>query len=702
MRIQPPKEHGQKMAEARVEDFHEAAGPFVVAADMTRMPMAFTDSQKLDNPIIFANDSFLKLVGYKRDEVLSQKFAFVLDIEMSEQALVEVQAAFGDEPREIREVQYQRKDGRKGWASLFVAPVRDKQKNIVQHFLSLVDISQFKSEAQTAALLVCDLNRLFEQAPGFLCLMRGPEHRFELANKAYLQLVGHKEIIGRRVVDVMPELVSQGILDKLDAVYKTGVPFNGRAVPVQLKRMSESQTEQCYLDFIYQPIRDDAGNVTGILTQGNDVTEAFLLAQDVTYQAAHDSLTGLYNRREFGRQMQAGSEPGSHALFYMDLDQFKIVNDCCGHGAGDMLLINVASALQAECRDDDLLARLGGDEFALVRRDCGSEEATKLANDLREAVKEIVFDWKGQRYTVTLSVGVVIFGDDESLNIGTALGLADAACFLAKEKGRNRVQMSRAIDGEVTFQRLEMNNATRLADAMREGRILLYKQEIVGLQCDQAEQQRFFEVLARLRENDGTIISPAGFIPAAERFGMIEELDRHIVCKTFAHVDEHAPREQLQICYFINLSSITLSSPDFPRFIETALTAYPAVRTSQICFEVTETAAMSNVNRTAEAMRELVAKGFRFALDDFGSGMASFAYLSHLPVQFVKIDGEFVRAIIKRPADGVIVEAVAKVAQAMNIQTIAESVEYDELLPLLKSLGIDYGQGYTIHRPEPI
>jgi EAL domain-containing protein (putative c-di-GMP-specific phosphodiesterase class I) len=317
-------------------------------------------------------------------------------------------------------------------------------------------------------------------------------------------------------------------------------------------------------------------------------------------------------------------------------------------------------------------------------------------------VKDIIFIEQGNRYSVTLSVGIVNFGEPEQLTFEAALGLADAACFLAKEKGRNRVQVSLASDEEVRQQHQAMDNVTRLKEAMRQDRVILYVQRIVGLQPDGDPGPVFYEVLARLRDLSGAIIAPSGFIPAAERFGIVEELDRHIVCKTFAHLQAQSPERRDGTCYFINLSGITLSAPGFLIFIEKTLSAYPSVRSSQICFEVTETAALSNVYRTAEAMRQLITMGFKFALDDFGSGMASFAYLSQLPVQFVKIDGEFVKAILSQPAGGIIVEAVAKVARTMDISTIAESVEFAELIPKLKSIGIDYAQGYALHQPEPI
>jgi diguanylate cyclase (GGDEF)-like protein len=547
------------------------------------------------------------------------------------------------------------------------------------------------------------LRQLFQRAPSFICVLRGPYHVFELANDAYYQLVGHREIINHRVSDVLPEVISQGFLEKLDNVFATGTPFIGRAMLIELQRIAGGELEQRYIDLIYQPVFDGDGSVTGIFTQGNDVTEAYTLAQEVTYQAAHDSLTGLCNRREFSRQTQNAGKPGTHALLYMDIDHLKIVNDRCGHAAGDSLLIKIAAALQSQCdHEHDLLARLGGDEFALVRRDCSQEAAIALANRLCKSVKDIIFIEQGNRYSVTLSVGIVNFGEPEQLTFEAALGLADAACFLAKEKGRNRVQVSLASDEEVRQQHQAMDNVTRLKEAMRQDRVILYVQRIVGLQPDGDPGPVFYEVLARLRDLSGAIIAPSGFIPAAERFGIVEELDRHIVCKTFAHLQAQSPERRDGTCYFINLSGITLSAPGFLIFIEKTLSAYPSVCSSQICFEVTETAALSNVYRTAEAMRQLITMGFKFALDDFGSGMASFAYLSQLPVQFVKIDGEFVKAILSQPAGGIIVEAVAKVARTMDISTIAESVEFAELIPKLKSIGIDYAQGYALHQPEPI
>lgn len=546
------------------------------------------------------------------------------------------------------------------------------------------------------------LRQLFQQAPGFICVLHGPDHVFELANDAYRRLVGQREIIGRPLSQVLPEVVIQGFLDKLDRVYTTGKPFIGRAVPIQLQRFSGGELEERFIDLIYQPMIDLHGKITGIFVQGNDVTEATELAREVGYQARHDSLTSLLNRRGFSQRTNAIDDRGAYALLYMDIDHFKIVNDRCSHAAGDSLLLHVAQTLKDECAADDVLARFGGDEFVLLRQNCSLDGAVQLANRLREAVKDINFVWQGRTYRVTLSVGVVTFGGKEDLQFDQAVGLADAACFLAKDKGRNRVQVGGLTDEEVNRQQKDMDGATRLQDAMREDRVVLYGQKIIALRPEEGDGRGFQEVLARIIDHDGSVIGPGAFIPAAERFGLIQQLDQHIVIKAFSYLHAIPPGERETKCLFINLSGITLSAPDFFVYVTSLLDTFPNVSPSQICFEVTETAAISDISRTADAMRRLIEKGFSFALDDFGSGMASFAYLHHLPAQFVKIDGEFVKAILTHPAGTVIVEAVVKVARAMNMRTIAEAVEHDELLPHLSALDLDYVQGYALHRPEPL
>ena len=547
-------------------------------------------------------------------------------------------------------------------------------------------------------------DQLFQQAPGFICILRGPDHVFELANDAYYQLIGHRHIIGQVLADVLPEVIEQGFLDKLDRVYRTGEPFIGRAVPIELQRVADGPLEERFIDLTYQPINDASGKPSGIFVLGHDVTEAHRLSQEVTFQAAHDALTGLRNRREVARQMaeleQAG---GSHALVYLDLDHFKIINDRCGHRAGDKLLTEVAQLLRQHAAEDDTLARLGGDEFAMVLRNCELDDAQQRAQQVCDAIRQLPFPWRGRRYTVTCSAGVACFGSEAAVTFSDGLGLADAACFLAKEKGRNQVVVSQPSDEEVRRRQQDMDWTDRLREAMREDRVVLFGQRFDNLSGAAREEGMICcEVLARLRGADGELIAPGAFIPAAERYGLIGELDRHIIHKAFSTLQQLDPAQRQRTRYFINVSGLTLGSRGFVDYVFSTLARFPDVQPGNICFEVTETAAISSLTVTAGLLGELVNHGFQVALDDFGSGMSSFAYLQHLPVQYLKIDGEFIKGIRNPPAGSVIVESVIQVARAFNIRTIAESVEWSDLVPVLQGVGADYGQGFALHRPQPL
>ncbi|MEI4264029.1 putative bifunctional diguanylate cyclase/phosphodiesterase [Roseovarius sp. D0-M9] len=546
------------------------------------------------------------------------------------------------------------------------------------------------------------LHRLFRAAPGFMCVLQGERHVFALANDAYYQLIGHRSIIGGVLADVLPEVIWQGFLDKLDRVYRTGEPFVGRAIPIQLQRIPSGELEQRYIDLTYQPLRDHDEQITGIFAQGHDVTEAHELAQKLAYQAAHDPLTGLYNRREFTNRLEALDGSGPHAILYLDIDHFKIINDRYGHSAGDAVLLQVADALRAHVEDDHLLARIGGDEFAMIIPDCDTDAALNVAHRLRATVQDLHPVACGRHYSTSLSVGIAICGQRDEATPKEALGLADSACYLAKEKGRNRAQVSSSTDEEISLRRRDMDGTTLLAEAIEKDQVVLHAQQIFSLHPGEQKEPKFFEVLARIRGQDGSLIFPGAFIPAAERYGAVERLDHHIIGKVFAHLQKLGLEGCDSACYFVNVSGITLASPGFASFVEGQLTANPEVSPSLICFEVTETAAISNVRGVCETMNKLIGVGIRFALDDFGSGLSSFAYLQDMPVQFVKIDGEFIKGILTKPTGAAIVEAVVKVAHIMNMQTIAESVEVTELIPQLRNIGVDYGQGFALQRPAPI
>jgi len=545
------------------------------------------------------------------------------------------------------------------------------------------------------------LSGLFSQAPGFMCTLNGPNFIYEMANEAYYNLIGRRDIIGKSVVEVMPELKEQCFVGVLKEVYESGKAFVGDALPVKIKSAGSRKTEVRYIDFVYQPITAEDGRTAAIFVQGHDVTSAHQLSEEITYQAHHDFLTGLLNRRGLKHARQAlDVENHCHRVLYLDLDHFKIVNDRCGHKAGDQLLIEVSKSLTEVLEDNPLLARIGGDEFVLILEGATDEEATTCAKRLLKQIDDLIFFWESRRYFVTISIGIATFGAGNG-TFAEALSIADSACFLAKEKGRNRLEFAHPDNDEVRRQLHDMDWANKLQDAMQDDRVVLYGQKIEPLQ--QSDEVSRIEILSRIIDTDETLIAPGFFIPAAERFGLIEQLDRHIISKVFERIyEESCSLNSEPIHYFINVSGITLSNPEFRYFMMCLVDRYPAVKPELICFEVTETATVANLSQTGQMMEELNSQGFSFALDDFGSGVATFNYLENLPIKYVKIDGEFITGLKTRPIGEAIVKSINEIAGVMGVETIAECIEDIELVGYLKELGVNYGQGYGIHYPEPI
>lgn len=544
------------------------------------------------------------------------------------------------------------------------------------------------------------LDSLFQHAPGFVCILRGARHVFELANHAYHELVGRDVLVGKSVAEALPEIVEQGFIEILDNVYHSGKPFVGRAVPVEVKRQGEDELETRYIDFIYQPMFTNNGLCNGIFVQGHDVTEAHQLSLEVAHQANHDPLTSLGNRRELAAKVKQLESDATHALLYIDLDHLKIINDSCGHEAGDAILIEVAKTIVNATNNQHSLVRVGGDEFVVLMQHTTEQHAQSVAEKIRVAVEAIVFVWEAQQYSVSASIGLVEFGGTTTLNFDDAFRLADSACFLAKDKGRNRTQTSRPDDKDVKRHLSDMAWTTRLKDAIREDRITLYGQKIVCIKSPNNCER--IEVLARLIDRDGKILSPGLFIPAAERFGLIEQLDRHVLTKAFEMKAKRRTDDKPFINVFVNVSGITLSNPSFVEFLKELTQQYPTVSPTNICIEITERAAVANLGLTTEMMQQIKALGFSFALDDFGSGVATFNYLEQLPINYVKIAGEFVSTMNERAVSLAIVKSIQHISEVMQVETIAESIEEKGLLTALQEMGVNFGQGYGLHLPEPI
>ena len=417
--------------------------------------------------------------------------------------------------------------------------------------------------------------------------------------------------------------------------------------------------------------------------------------------AFHDSLTGLINRNEFERRLDEAvsdaRESGRvHTLLYIDLDQFKLVNDTCGHLAGDEMLRRLGKRLRHSIRDSDTLARLGGDEFGVLLMNCSLASAEPVAQSLLDRLREYFFVWGDRSFKIGASIGMVeIDGSRDSYSL---LSMADMACYTAKDRGRNRYHLYAEEDRDLNQRRGELQWIQRLQKALEKDGLLLHWQPIRALKGSSLHH----EVLLRLRDDDGRLVTPDRFIPAAERYNLMPEVDRWVIRQVLARQPSLAgDRIGPDSILFVNLSATSLSEEGFADFLREEFRK-SGVPPERIGFEITETAAIADFDCARELIRTLRALGCRVALDDFGTGMSSFSYLKSLTVDFIKIDGSFVRRMRHEPVDSAIVEAVNNIAHISGIRTIAEFVEDEEVMALLRDLGVDYAQGWAVARPSPL
>ncbi|HVT60075.1 MAG TPA: EAL domain-containing protein [Thermoanaerobaculia bacterium] len=454
------------------------------------------------------------------------------------------------------------------------------------------------------------------------------------------------------------------------------------------------------------PLQSRDGAPLGAVLVFKDVTELRGMEREMAYLASHDALTGLLNRREFEQRLDrairsAGAERRQHALLYLDLDEFKLVNDTCGHLVGDEMLRQVTALLRARVRQTDALARLGGDEFGVLLEDCPPHQARQTAEELLQTLREFRFSSRDQLFEAGVSIGLVQI--DGSCDLAQAMSAADAACYVAKDQGRNRTHEYEIDDTAVGERYGEMQWIHRIHGAFAERRFRLFYQLIQPLQAAASgERELLCEIFLRMLDRSGQVIEPAAFVAAAERYHLATSLDRWVVKTAFAALAEsqRIPASQ-PVLFAINLSGQSLGDESFLAFVVEELAA-SGVDPRRIGFEITETAAISRFDRALRFFSTLNAKGFRFILDDFGTGLSSFAYLRDLPVAFLKIDGDFVRNLTQDPIRRAMVESINQIGHVMGIQTIAEWVENRATFDALKEIGVDYAQGFWIGHPEPL
>ena len=426
--------------------------------------------------------------------------------------------------------------------------------------------------------------------------------------------------------------------------------------------------------------------------------------ETIHHMAFHDALTGLANRHEFEHRLQnalisAKEYDVSHAVLYLDLDQFKIINDTCGHIAGDELLRRLAREFRRHVREGDTLARLGGDEFGVLLEHCNGEQAQKVSEGLLRAVQALDFEWQKQVVAISVSIGQVEI-DATAKDVTEILQKADIACFTAKDLGRNRSYQYRSDDEELARRHGEMQWVTRINHALSNNRFFLAYQKIYSLTDDEPP---LYEFLLRLHDENNKIVSPSAFIPAAERYNLMAGIDRWVVNEVFQFVAKEARAKSrfLPACCFINLSGNSLSDDGFFSYIREKLEQYQ-IDPSRICFEITETATISRLNSAVAFIKDIKNIGAKFALDDFGSGLSSFSYLKTIPVDYLKIDGGFVINMLEDHMDCAFVDVINQLGHVAGLKTIAEFVENDAVHNKLKEMGVDFAQGYALHQPEPI
>lgn len=469
----------------------------------------------------------------------------------------------------------------------------------------------------------------------------------------------------------------------------------------------ERNGSQYEISYSISPIQDRKNELLGSVIVFQHMDKERGMSEMIAYQATHDDLTDLINRREFERRfkklIETANHKTSHVLCYIDLDQFKVVNDTCGHNAGDKLLKQIGHLLESEVREEDTLARLGGDEFGVLLENCEMDDALLVAEQLIDVVKKYRFIWEDKTFEIGIGIGIVQVTSGNILP-SEVMSFADSACYIAKEKGRNMIHVYQPDDDAMIKRKGEMQWVHRITQAYTQDLFVLYAQEIVPI-ANRTHGGKHYELLIRMLDESGQIIPPMEYVTAAERYNMMADLDRWVIHNAFNLIHQYAERiekENLKAKIFsINLSGQSLNDAKTMSFLKEEFTRYPELASSVI-FEITETAAISNLSQAYDFISTFKKRGVKFSLDDFGSGLSSFAYLKNLDVDYLKIDGEFVKDMDFDPINFAMVGSINQIGHIMGIKTIAEHVVSDEIRDKLMEMGIDYGQGNWLSEPRPL
>jgi len=656
----------------------------------------------IEGRIVRVSPSVKKLLGYTPEELLGKKLGNLYVDPAQRKRFMEELKVSGGVVRGFQAALL-RKDGSEVWVSTNAQYYRDENDEVAGVEGTTRDMTKYR-RTQEELFKEKERAQVTLESIGDGVITTDVSGNIEYINPVAEQICGWslesaEDHVFEEVFQLLEESTRQPIESPILQCLEKRHPVSSDTDTILIGKHGREYA----IEYSASPIRDRAGGLMGVVVGLHDVTVMRQLSQQLSHQATHDALTGLINRHEFELRLKSGLdsvhvEGVQHALCYLDLDQFKVVNDTCGHIAGDKLLKQVTARLREKVRRADTLARLGGDEFGVLLWDCPLETAKKVADDLRRSVREFRFAWEDKVFDIGVSIGLVpIAGNSGTLT--DVLSAADSACYAAKDRGRNRVHVYQPDDKLLSQRHGEMQWVSRITTALEDDRLVLFGQRIQSLVNGDVDH---WELLVRLKEADGTLVPPMAFIPAAERYHIMPAIDRWVLKQAVSIIAEHQHLQNDSAPVFnINLSGQSLSDDLVLEFIVDQI-KQKAINPEKICFEITETAAIADLNHATRFIAVMTGLGCRFALDDFGSGLSSFAYLKNLNVSYLKIDGGFVRNMVDDPIDFAMVESINHVGHTLGIKTIAEFVESDKVLDAITRLGVDYAQGFGIARPVEI
>jgi diguanylate cyclase (GGDEF)-like protein/PAS domain S-box-containing protein len=664
--------------------------------------------------ILHANRQFASLVGVERTELIGRKLGDLVPPEYADLVTENIRHRLAGEPAaeryEIEMVGLQGQVSRleissavidyEGGPALLVTGVEIiPTQSVRQLQLPSSDANGIGASPQQHMLAFDSLSEAL--------ITTDADGRIGYMNPAAEHLMGstQDEALGKpleEIISLVDETDRRLLSDPVRQALSTGAPVNLSRRALLLSRSNGAERS---IELSASPMRNSAKEVVGSVVLLHDVTELRGLARQMSYQATHDALTGLINRREFERRLEEAIESGhrgenQHVLCYLDLDRFKVVNDTSGHLAGDSMLREVAKVLRDAVRDSDTVARLGGDEFGMLLIGCPLEKARQIADDVCRSVGDYRFVWKDKIFNIGVSVGLLEISR-ESGSLEELLAAADSACYVAKKQGSGRVAVYSARDEALARHTGEIQWLQRLQSALKENRFHLYHQVIMPAYSGAETNGPAMEVLVRLQDEQGNDVPPSEFVRAAERYRLMGLVDRWVVQTTLAALGRGAISISSKHSVAINISGQTLGDVQFLEFVVECLDS-TGVLPSQVCFEITESAVVANLDHARRFVGVLHGMGCKFALDDFGSGVGSFSNLKNLPMDYLKIDGSFMRNLARDSVNQAMVTAMIKLARTLNFKVIAEQVEDAAALETARRMGVDYVQGYAVGRPQPL